>query len=213
MKKSLLVFVFVALFAIKCFGQNCLIRCEPDKNAGGACGSGFFISPNEILTANHVIDGSNKVRVEFDNQYHPIEVLKTDKHKDLALLKINKQNKFYQISEKEPQKEDDVICKGFPKAVWTLHKSYGKIKDIRLAWMKGDKDNAVERYFVWMWVEHGMSGGPLLNENDEFIGVLSTKSVSGLVRANFISLGEIKDFLKDDNEENEEYKIEWDRIQ
>jgi S1-C subfamily serine protease len=197
MKKSLLAFVFVALFAIKCFGQNCLIRCEPDKNTGGACGSGFFISPNEILTANHVIDGSDKVRVEFDNQYYPIEVLKTDKNKDLALLKINKQNKFYVIGEEEPKKEDNVICKGFPKAVWTLHKSYGKIKDIRLAWRKGNKDNAVKQYSVWMSVEHGMSGGPLLNEDNKFIGVLSTKNVDGLVRANFTSLEEIKKFLND----------------
>jgi S1-C subfamily serine protease len=193
------MFFVLFLFTADCFGQMCLVRCEPQpaKGFGGPCGSGFFISPNTILTANHVIEDSENVRVEFNNQYYVAEVVKTNKNKDLALLKIDKdQDKYYNISETEPINGEELVCKGFPRAVWVLHKSVGKMKESRWAWITGSKkDQGSNQYSVWMNVEQGMSGGPLLNKDDEALGVLSTKNADGQTIANFVSLNEIREFL------------------
>jgi len=194
------LFLSLVVFTLICsslYGQTCFIRCEPDKETGGgACGSGFFISKNEILTAAHVIDDAKNVRVEFDGKYYIASVVKQDKSKDLALLKIETDsNVFYKIDTVCAVVGQNVICYGFPRGVWTMHKSEGDIKEIIDVKRDNELDSRLE-YSVFMNVTNGMSGGPLLTKDKTVIGLLSSKNVIGEARANFISLEEIKEFLK-----------------
>ena len=55
-----------------------------------AQGSGFVISPDGfVVTNNHVIDGANKITVNFDQDTkYEAELIGTDPRTDLALLKI-----------------------------------------------------------------------------------------------------------------------------
>lgn len=192
------ILCLVALFiGVICYGQECLIRCEPNiKTGAGACGTGFFISPSQVLTAGHVVENEKNVRVEFNNTYFPAKIIKYDIHKDLALLEVDCESSFYEICKYSGKINQDVICRGYPRGVWTIHKSLGKIKQIQKVLLKGaPRAKWSERYNVRMNVVHGMSGGPLLTENKKVIGVLSTKTLDS-TQAHFVSLPEIKEFLK-----------------
>jgi len=194
------LFLFLVVFTLICsslYGQTCFIRCEPDKETGGgACGSGFFISKNEILTAAHVIDDAKNVRVEFDGKYYVASIVKQDQSKDLALLKIETESGvFYKMNAVCGVVGQNVICYGFPRGVWTIHKSEGDIREIVRVKRDNELDSRLE-YSVFMNVTNGMSGGPLLTKDKTVIGLLSSKNVIGETRANFISLEEIKEFLK-----------------
>jgi S1-C subfamily serine protease len=190
--------LFVLLFlGTDSYSKTIFIRCEPSENgSGGACGSGFFISKNRILTANHVVDSKN-FRVEFDNKYFPVKILKRDKDRDLALLEIDfNSDTFYNIGDSSPAINDQVFCKGFPRGVWTRHVSKGEVREYTKS-KHPDSSSFVLQCNVWMNVIPGMCGGPLLNSDNEVVGVLSTKNVNGTYRGNFISLEEIKTFLNE----------------
>lgn len=189
--------VVFTLICSSIYSQTCFIRCEPDKETGGgACGSGFFISKNQILTAEHVIDDAKRVRVEFDGKYFVATVVKQDPSKDLALLQIEEEsNVFYKLDDSCGVVGQNVLCYGFPRGVWTMHKSEGVVKEISNVSRESESSSRLE-YGVFMNVTNGMSGGPLLTKDKTVIGLLSSKNIIGEDRANFISLEEIKAFLK-----------------
>ena len=94
----------------------CKILCDGDH------GTGFLISNELILTAFHVINGCEKIKVTFDNK-EEIEVtlheLIDDKYKelDIAILKLNKSVDFYEdipISDIKIQHNAKWISRGFP---------------------------------------------------------------------------------------------------
>lgn len=188
--------VVFTLICSSIYSQTCFVRCEPDKETGGgACGSGFFISKNEILTAAHVVDDANRVRVEFDGKYFMASVVKQDVSKDLALLQIDAESDiFYKLSDASGEVEQEVTCYGFPRGVWSMYKSEGTIKSIVSVNREAQTNSRLE-YSVFMNVTNGMSGGPLLTKDKTVIGVLSSKNIVGEERANFISLEEIRKFL------------------
>lgn len=192
--------LLVLILSSSSYAKTVLIRSEPDiTGKGSSCGSGFFISENQILTANHVL-GENS-RVEFDNKYFPVKIVKRNKEKDLALLEIDYSSESYlEIADDEPKIKDPVTCRGYPSGVWTCHTSSGILKELILVVSLEDK-SMILMYSAWMDVIPGMSGGPLLTADKKFIGVLSTKNASGNIRGNFVSLPEIKAFLKKDEDE------------
>ena len=61
-------------------------RLQPQPNQG----SGFIISPDGfILTNNHVVENANKIEVKLkDGRVFPAKVQGTDKHTDVAVIKI-----------------------------------------------------------------------------------------------------------------------------
>lgn len=197
MRLIFVLFFSLFLLSTNSYSKTVFIRCEPSENGlGGACGSGFFISENKVLTANHVIDNAKNFRIEFDNRYFPVKIIKRDKDRDLALLELDfKSDAFYEIADSSPNVDDEVSCKGFPRGVWLRHVSTGKVRE----YSKSKNQNAsifITMCHVWMNVIPGMSGGPLLNSNNQAVGVLSTKNVDGTYRGNFVSLDEIKIFLE-----------------
>jgi S1-C subfamily serine protease len=74
------------------YGRMVLQRMFPSRNPApgiAGTGSGFFVSPNLVVTNHHVIDSAKKVEVRTkDGQWTPATVLKYDADYDLAILEV-----------------------------------------------------------------------------------------------------------------------------
>ena len=169
-----------------------LKRKSPIKNKvikGGwtGNGSGVIISKSgHIITNNHVIDGANKIEVEFilndEVQKFNAEVLQVDKVNDLAILKIFDMNFDgvgelpYNFKSRSSDVGTKVYAYGYPMALSIMGKEI-KITDGIIS-SKSGFDGNITTYQISAPIQGGNSGGPLFDNKGNFIGINS----SGLVK-------------------------------
>ena len=145
---------------------------------GGSTGSGFFVGPNQIATNYHVIEdilneytiGGAKL-VGKEDVYAIENIVSFDKEKDLAIVKI-KEVKSTGI-------EVPALILGDSDAVQIGEKIYvvgnpqgleGTFSDGIISAIRGDStDDKV--FQMTAPISEGSSGGPVLNEKGEVIGV------------------------------------------
>ena len=159
------------------------MRREPNFSDSGAAGSGFFIADNKLLTCYHVIstnyEQNRRIRVEYGGKIVIAEVLKVDPERDIALLQAEVENeKILKIAVDRPKIDAILVAKGHPKAKWNTHYTDGVLKEIQRK-IFNNKDGKFESRHVYkvadIAIVGGMSGGPLLNKDNEVVGM--TKSV------------------------------------
>ena len=135
-------------------------------------GSGFFVLPNVIATNFHVIEGAHRGtarRVAQNKSYTLKQLLKSDEKQDLALFEVS-------APDVEPLPIGDsgsrslrigatVYVAGNPLGYWWGTFSEG-IVSARRSW-----DDGVERLQMTAPISPGNSGGPVLNNSGEVIGV------------------------------------------
>ena len=149
-------------------------------------GSGVIISSSGyVLTNNHVIENNENLEAILSYQYelggyedyvHSIEIIKQDKVKDLALIKINNPRtslKSIKISRKVPAIGSQVHAIGHPDLeVWTYTTGY--ISQIReeYEWSYEDEfEHMANVYQTQTPIAEGNSGGPLLNNYGNLVGI------------------------------------------
>ena len=161
--------------------RMCLIRTSPDDKYSDTCGSGFFIADNTIMTAYHVINRHDEykapIRIEYNNKmYTHVHILYKQPHQDLAILNVDVEDEsWFDISDTPSVEGEEVIAYGFPRGKWVNHIAKGRIiNPISKVYL-----NKMESYqtSTTIWVEPGMSGGPLVNNNKKVIGVLQSKTL------------------------------------
>lgn len=141
--------------------------------AGDGHGSGFYISSNGyILTNEHVVRAAKKVKIKLATGREILgEVLRTDSRRDVALIKAEEPALSYlPINKNASTIGEDVIAVGTPideKFSTTLSK--GIVSGYRM-------ENGIRFIQSDVNVLPGNSGGPLLDNNGNVIGV----SVSAL---------------------------------
>ena len=149
-------------------------------------GSGVIISAKGyVLTNNHVVNGNENLEIvlsynynlnSYDEYVHAVEVVKQDKIKDLALLKIKNPRTALRpinISRKVPPIGSQVHAIGHPDfEIWSYTTGY--ISQIRYdyEWSYDDENNHVANvYQTQTPIAEGSSGGPLLNNYGNLIGI------------------------------------------
>ena len=131
-------------------------------------GSGFLISPDGyILTNHHVVGAAATVRVRWaDGSEGPAQVLRSDRHRDIALLKVaSPSGKALALKTALPAQGDVVFAVGAPldpSLQGTLTRGIVSANRVRDGQPVIQSDVAVT---------HGNSGGPLLNEHGEVVGI------------------------------------------
>lgn len=173
-------------------------------------GSGVIISSKGyILTNNHVIEGNENLEAilnykydlgEYNEFVHSVKIIKRDKVKDLALLKIIKPNtalKAINMSRNIPSIGSQVHAIGHPDLeVWSYTTGY--ISQIRneYEWSYDENtDHVANVYQTQTPIAEGNSGGPLLNNHGNLVG-LNTFGDSENDFQNFsITVDEIIKFL------------------
>jgi len=145
-------------------------------------GSGFFISGNGYLVTNyHVIDGEEKITIVINkNSKHEAKVIKTNPDFDLALLKIEYDSLpgLWLADSDSIDYGDPVVAIGTPlDKMLTSTLTKGIVSGIR------DFDG-IHMIQTDVKINSGNSGGPLINEKGEVVGMstmkIKAKGVEGI---------------------------------
>jgi S1-C subfamily serine protease len=156
-----------------------LIMSFDSNNQPLAIGSGFFVDGGrKIVTNFHVIAGAASVQTKLTNgNVLTLDtILGIDTDHDLVILESPSKGLPLILSSRIPEIGEDIIAIGNPKGLeGTL--STGIVSGLR-------NDKGSEYYQVTAPISPGSSGGPIVNEKGEVLGV-STFYVSGGQNLNF----------------------------
>ncbi|WP_184841156.1 S1C family serine protease [Allocatelliglobosispora scoriae] len=147
--------------------------------AGGtALGSGFVVSKDGyVITNDHVVSGGSNVTVLFnDGSTAPAKVVGTDPESDVAVIKVSADGLTpVQLGDSDQVAVGDpVLAIGSPLALTSTVTS-GIVSALDRTLVAGDAGQ--QRYYAAIQtdaaINHGNSGGPLLNSGGEVIGINS----------------------------------------
>lgn len=152
---------------------------------GDSGGSGVIIYRQEgnhyVITNRHVVEGENypyKIAV-YDGKVYSAEIVKKTTNSsgknyyDLALLKFASQDKYPTIkfSENPPRENDFVFASGFPF-------QQNLKQSIQISYTKGKLAKILDKPLMGGYqlgytnlIHTGMSGGAILNNKGELIGI------------------------------------------
>ena len=166
--------------------QNNLIRkistnnvpANKQSNPGNFGGTGFAVSTNGYIATNlHVINGADSVYIQNNlGESFKVKVILKDPEYDIAILKIDDKNFKnltalpYTIKRNSTGVGENVYTWGYPKDDAVLGEGYVSSKSGFI----GD----TTQYQVAIPLNPGNSGGPLLDNNGNLVGIISGKETS-----------------------------------
>lgn len=142
------------------------ITCS--RPGGQSLGSGFVVDPRGyILTNAHVVDGARSIRVTLaDDTRVEGDVRSQDKRNDLAIVQVQVRNLPVAIigNAKNVKSGDSVVAIGSP---------HGLDHTVTSGIVSSNDRNINGRHYIQTdaALNEGNSGGPLLNDRGEVIGV------------------------------------------
>jgi len=147
-------------------------RTVPRQQKEEGLGSGVIVSPNGyILTNNHVVDHASSVTVIMpDKQEYKARVVGTDSKTDLAVVKIDAGTlDAVTIGDSDKvQVGDYVLAVGNPFGI-------GKTVTMGIVSATGRANLGIEDYEDFIQtdaaINHGNSGGALVNDRGELVGI------------------------------------------
>jgi S1-C subfamily serine protease len=142
-------------------------------------GSGFLISNDGYIATNyHVIEEAEVIQVEFDfedgREAFPASVIQVDKDNDLAILKVDLNNRDLQLPYSVNNKLQEVGTK-----IFALGYPYADVMGNEIKYSDGSINSRtgiqgdVRFYQISAPIQPGNSGGPCFNEKGDLIGVVS----------------------------------------
>lgn len=138
-------------------------------------GSGFFINKNGLAVSNyHVFKGTEVgeeiIKLDGDNTaYKLVEVIAKDETNDFILFRVNCTNTNYiPIARNKPHVGDKVYTIGSPRGLENTFSS-GEISQWR-------DTNLMQ---ISAQIDHGSSGGALINEYGQVVGITSGTFADG----------------------------------
>lgn len=141
----------------------------------GYQGSGFFINSDGLAVSNyHVFQGTNigaeQIKLaDSDEIYKVAEVIHSETEEDFILFRVGASNTNYiPIAKYKPQVGEKVYAIGSPRGLENTFSS-GEISQWR------DK-NLMQ---ISALIDHGSSGGALINEYGEVVGITSGTFADG----------------------------------
>jgi len=134
-------------------------------------GTGFFITTDGyILTCLHVVEGAARLEIYVGDKMYPASLIRSDPNNDLAVLKINGSFQALAFSPHRSAKMgQDVFTVGFPNP--GLQGVSAKYTKGTVSSLTGFQDD-LRLYQVSVPIQPGNSGGALLDEHGNILGVV-----------------------------------------
>lgn len=147
-------------------------------------GSGFFISRDGVAVSNyHVFRGTNigfeQIKLSDGSTYKVEEVIASDAEDDVIVFKVKGNGKNFNcvpIAKQLPRVGDKAYAIGSPRGLENTFSS-GEISQIR-----GADEEILQ---ISVPIDHGSSGGVLLNSKGEAIGITSAGMENSIANLNF----------------------------
>lgn len=158
-----------------------------------ATGTGFVFASDDdngyIMTNNHVIAGSNAVKVTFtDGKKVEAKVVGNDEYSDIAVLSVKEEDVILVCdtgSSEDMRVGDTTFAVGAPidSSVysWTVTRGILSGKNRVVESGNNSKSSVMEVLQTDTAINSGNSGGPLCNSNGEVIGVTNMKIASSSI--------------------------------
>lgn len=140
----------------------------------GAQGSGFFINDEGLAVSNyHVFQGTTvgteQIKLVDGNIYKVVEVVKKSKDYDFIVFKVDCSNTNYiPLAKKKPSIGEKVYAIGSPRGLENTFSS-GEVSQWRDTYLMQ----------ISALIDHGSSGGALINEYGEVVGITSGSFYDG----------------------------------
>lgn len=141
-----------------------------------------------MVTNNHVVKGYARVKIHYKGNSATANIISTDNTNDLALLKANfKPNKIFKLSKNAPQLMEDIFVAGY---------SFGKRVSGSVKVTKGivcsltGLGNNFSNIQIDAPIQPGNSGGPIINEKGNVVGVAVAKLSFKLILKKFGTIPE-----------------------
>ena len=138
-------------------------------------GSGFFINNNGLAVSNYHVFKGTGVGLEIiklsdsDEAYKVTEVLKTSEDEDFILFQVGCENTNYiPIAAHKPKVGEKVYAIGSPRGLENTFSS-GEVSQWRADYLMQ----------ISALIDHGSSGGALINEYGEVVGITSGSFADG----------------------------------
>lgn len=159
--------------------------------------SGSLLDDGFVLTNYHVVGEQSKfikyVVKTYDGKLYNGKVIRYDKAKDLALMKISTEKEGFTLSTTEPYVNQSVMTVGQPAGLprWSFSEGIILTLDMECKTSQGDLYKATQ---TSAQVISGNSGGPLVNDRGDLVGIIRATDD---VHSYAISLDDVKEFLSE----------------
>jgi len=166
---------------------------QDDQILSASSGSGFAVSPDGyVITNNHVIEGCQDVVVHTKQTDIPMRVITYDTRNDLALLKGNfTPSAVFPITTRRPELLQDIYVAGYPFGI-NISTSVKVTKGI-ISSLTGIGNN-FSNIQIDAALQSGNSGGPILDDMGNVVGVAVSKLDAKYMFENFGSIPENTNF-------------------
>jgi TPR repeat protein len=165
----------LAMRSVAAILLTALILPQPAAAENFSSGTGFFVTADGyIATNNHVIDGADKITVrDIRGREYPAEYVRSDLANDLAIIKVKGDFKPLPIARSSGMRRgDSVFALGFPQP--DLQGLSIKMTEGSISSLTGLQDEP-NNFQISVPLQHGNSGGPLLNAEGQIVGVVVAK--------------------------------------
>lgn len=147
---------------------------DPNEILNAASGTGFYVSDDgHIITNYHVINGCSEVKVHAEGKSTTATILAKDSSNDLALLKVsNKPPHVFAFSNANPYPLQNIIVAGYPfgdAVSSSLKFTTGVISSL------AGIGNNYSQMQIDAAIQPGNSGGPIIDEFGNIVGVAVAK--------------------------------------
>jgi S1-C subfamily serine protease len=146
----------------------------------GIEGSGFLYLPNRLMTNAHVVAGVDDPEVEIDGESQPAEVVYYNPDLDVAVLSVDSGDLPALAFDTTAEANDPVAVLGYPQD-GPYDVEAGRIRSeqkLRSPNIYGDGAVIREVFSLRGLVRPGNSGGPIVSDNGDVVGVVFAASVT-----------------------------------